>query len=281
MAALVDGLEDLFSDIDGNERQQHALRALLQDVPEWLRQQPGQPLGILVFVRQDMVSNAVRQNAAQLMARYDPYALTWNDEEALRLVAWIARQVHIPLAPTEQEALRALDFEQLSDALVPLWGRKLGSERSREARSAHWIIGALSAFNGQIQARDLVRFLDVSADDSLSDTYWEDRVLVPTAIRGTIEVCGRAKIEEIGQENPELNRIFDQLAKLPEAAKQNPFTQAQVGLTRDDIRRLEDNGVILYEEGQYYMSALFARGLDFKGVGGRSRVLSLTRRSRT
>lgn len=278
ITGIVDGLEDLFPDTDKNQEQQNALRALLQDVPEWLRQQPGQPLGVLVFVRQDMVINAVQQNPAQLMARYDPYALKWSDEEALRLVAWVAQQQGIPLAT--EEDLHTLDFEQLSDALVPLWGRKLGSERSKEARSAHWVIAALSAFNGQIQARDLVRFLDVAANNSLSDTYWEDRVLVPAAIRNAIGTCGTEKIEEIGQENPELKRIFGLLTKLPQEVKQNPFTQAQVELSDDDIRRLENNGVIFHEEGKYHMSMLFAGGLGFKSVGGRIRVLSLMRRLR-
>lgn len=71
---LVDGLDELFSDLE-KVAQQTPLRALLQDVPEWLALQPGLPLGIVIFVDRRLVPAAVRYNAAQLMARYDPYSL--------------------------------------------------------------------------------------------------------------------------------------------------------------------------------------------------------------
>ena len=66
LIVVIDGLEDLFQNFAMEESQQIALRALLQDVPEWLGQQPGLPLGIIIFVRRDMVLATVRQNAAQM-----------------------------------------------------------------------------------------------------------------------------------------------------------------------------------------------------------------------
>jgi len=90
IVAIFDGLEDIFQNLTSDTGQQVALRSLLQDVPEWLGQQPGRPVGLLVFVRQDMLLNAVIQNPGQLLARYEPYALKWDSEEALRLVAWIS-----------------------------------------------------------------------------------------------------------------------------------------------------------------------------------------------
>jgi hypothetical protein len=68
-------------------------------------------------------------------------------------------------------------------ALAPLWGRKLGKDNSKEARSAEWVITALSDLKGQIQARDLVRFLSKAAYVSKDDTRWIDRILAPAAIR--------------------------------------------------------------------------------------------------
>ncbi len=128
---IIDGLEDQFQDLSSNRRQQTAIRSLIQEVPEWLEQQPDRNIGLLVFIRQDMVSTAVKQNAAQLMARYEPHALRWNPEEALRLAAWIGAQSGA-LTALEKDSIQKLNKEALTSALVALWGRKLGSERSRE-----------------------------------------------------------------------------------------------------------------------------------------------------
>ena len=47
-----------------------------------------------------------------------------------------------------------MEEEELKERLFPLWGRKLGYDESREARSADWVLNALSDYNNQIQARD-------------------------------------------------------------------------------------------------------------------------------
>ncbi|MBU1662688.1 MAG: ParA family protein [Chloroflexi bacterium] len=279
IVVVIDGLEDLFQGLSSNNNQQIALRSLLQDVPEWLEQQPSRPIGLLVFVRQDMVIDAVKQNPAQLLARHEPYALRWGSEEALRLVAWIAAKVEVLSLKIKQ--LPEMRKSALVDALVPLWGRKLGSDRSREGQSAEWIIAALSDLNGQIQARDIVRFLYEAAQDSATDTYWKDRLLVPAAIRRTVKICGEEKIKEIEKENPVLGKILSKLSQLSDEERQIPFTQEQIPLTREEFRILEDNGIILREGEEYDMSEIFRQGLDFKLKGGRRpRVLTLARRVR-
>lgn len=277
---VIDGLEDLFQEIAVRERQQTALRALIQDVPEWLEQQPDQNIGLAVFVRQDMVLNAVKQNAAQLMARYAPYALRWNAEEALRLAAWVGVQSGA-LPEIEAQSLERHDKKQLSKDLFELWGRKLGGEKSKEARSAEWVIAALSDLNGQIQARDLVRFLHQASLDSERDTYWKDRILVPTAIRGAIKVCSKEKIGEISIENNRLEAIFNKLKALDAAARMIPFDREQVQLTIDEMLTLENNGVVYKETDDYYMPEIFRDGLNFKlKAGARPRVLALSRKVR-
>ena len=50
---------------------------------------------------------------------------------------------------------------------------KLGRKDSREAFSDRWILAALSDFTGQLQARDIVRFLRYS-----SEGYWEAKLCV-------------------------------------------------------------------------------------------------------
>jgi MinD-like ATPase involved in chromosome partitioning or flagellar assembly len=279
---IIDGLEDLFQDLSSNSRQQTAIRSLIQEVPEWLEQQPDRNIGILVFIRQDMVLTAVKQNSAQLMARYEPYALRWGAEEALRLAAWIsALSDAMPDLKEDSSSIQRLNKENLAEVLSRLWGRKLGSESSREARSADWVIAALSDLKGQIQARDLVRFLHQAAKDSEKDTYWKDRILVPTAIRGALQVCSKEKIEEIGVENGVLKEIFTKLRELSSECRQIPFEREQVGLSMDELKVLENNGVTYGEKEEYYMPEIFRAGLGFKlKAGARPRVLALSRKVR-
>lgn len=276
VVAVIDGLEDFFQTIEGKKNKEVALRSLLQEVPEWLRQQPDRPLGLLVFVREDMVVSAVRQNPQQLIAKYEPYALNWEVDEALRLVYWIASETNI-LSKSDRKP-QDLGFEELSDILFPLWGRKLGPERSREARSARWVIAALSDFKGRIQARDLVRFLNLAANKSIVDDYWEDRVLVPAAVRSAVKDCGEKKMDELGQETPELGEIFSVLKEVPSESRQIPFAPDEVGLSSEQIEILESNGIITREGSKYHLAELFRRSLEFKSVG-RSKVLALARRT--
>ncbi|MFH0729487.1 MAG: ParA family protein [Pseudomonadota bacterium] len=278
---IIDGLEDLFQELSSNDRQQTAIRALIQDVPEWLEQQPDRNIGLLVFIRQDMVLTAIKQNAAQLMARYEPYALRWNAEEALRLAAWIGAQSGaMPDLKTEYD-LQKINKDDLTGVLIDLWGRKLGSESSREARSAEWVIAALSDFKGQIQSRDLVRFLHQAARGSANNTSWKDRILIPTAIRDALKACSKEKITEIGVENNDLKKIFTKLRELPAESRQIPFVREQVGLDIDQIQALENNGVAYGEKEEYYMPEIYRDGLGFKlKAGARPRVLALSRKVR-
>ncbi len=278
--AVFDGLEDLFQDLSSEKNQQVALRSLLQDVPDWLEQQPLRPLGLLVFVRQDMVLNAVKQNSAQLMAKYEPYALKWNSDEALRLIAWTSRKAGTSLK-IEVDALSQANKNDLMNMLVPLWGKKLGHDRSKEGRSADWVAAALSDFNGQIQARDLVRLLYESAKGSKPDSRWNDRLLVPTAIRNAVRTCSEEKIKEIKIENPTLGKIFDKLSTFTGEAKQIPFSRDQLGLEPNEVNTLETNGVLFRDGEEYYMPEIYRLALGFRlKAGARPRVISLSRRVR-
>jgi MinD-like ATPase involved in chromosome partitioning or flagellar assembly len=279
LVVVIDGLEDLFQNFASDESQQTALRALLQEVPEWLNQQPGLPLGILIFVRRDILLAAIRQNAAQMMARYETYALKWNREEALRLVAWvtqiadICRNIHI-------YKLQDMSEVDLTEALVPLWGQRLGTERSKEAPSARWVIAALSDFRGQIQARDLVRLLHLAAKGSVNDERWKDRILIPKAIKEALPECSSEKIGEIEVENTELKNIFTKLRDLEEDKRKIPFTRDTVQLSLEEMKILEDNGVVFRENDEYYMPEIFRSGLGFSLTApGRAKVITLARRA--
>ncbi|MCW3051464.1 MAG: ATPase involved in chromosome partitioning, partial [Chthonomonadales bacterium] len=280
VVCVFDGLEDLFPEFsDASSQEQVALRALLQEVPDWLNQQPGKPVGIVVFVRQDMVSAAIQQNVSQFLARYAAYDLKWNREEVLRLVAWTAGKAKVLSEDFASADLQKLEEQDIIGKLYPLWGKKLGRENSREGRAAEWVIAALSDYKGQIQARDLVRLLNLASHNSLSDKQWTDRLLTPTAVRDSLRGCSEEKIKEIEAENTPLRGIF---RKMREHSPKSsiPFRQEEMELTGDDIKVLEDNGVLLRDGDTYYMPEIFRIGLGFDlKSGARPRVLSMANRA--
>jgi CobQ/CobB/MinD/ParA nucleotide binding domain len=274
LIALFDGLEDLFQDITTSSSQQTALRALLQDVPLWLAQRPARNLAILVYVRRDLVSLAVRQNYAQLLDRYGPYRLQWDRVEALRLTNWLwSNAIGAPADRSD------LEEEALKEHLFPLWGRKLGTDESREARTADWVLNALSDYNDQIQARDLVRFISVAARKSTSDSKWEDRYLTPPAIRDALPDCSREKIIEIKRENEALKKVFEKIEYVPQSQRLLPFEASFAMLDAEDLRILEENGAIFNDLGSYYLPEIYLHGLGFSySKPGRRRVLSNRRK---
>src|SRR5262249_40354590 len=172
---VLDGIEDLFRKFSSDGRQQRALRALLTGCPDWLRSLRGRPLGLVVFVRRDLVLNSIQQNTDQFLARHRAYELRWNRTEALRLAAWVCERAGV-LRLVEGEEMRTASAALLSRILTQVWGQKLGSDTSREARSEDWFLAALSDFNLQIQARDIVSFLAVATqnafDDERTSTRW-------------------------------------------------------------------------------------------------------------
>ena len=124
-----------------------------------------------------------------------------------------------------------------------MWGKKLGSDNSREARSEEWFLAALSDYNLQIQARDIVFFLAQAARDSASEdnntTRWLDRLLTPQAMRKALPVSSREKINAIAQENAPVGHIFDRLQELPADTRKIPFTLTLAKLDLTEARLLE------------------------------------------
>ncbi|AUS81237.1 hypothetical protein C1701_26175 [Actinoalloteichus sp. AHMU CJ021] len=142
---------------------------------------------------------AITQNTAQFLARYQQFELRWDQVEALRLVAWVCHHSRaLPMA--SEDLVQSAGHDVLSEHLLSLWGERLGSARSREAGSQAWFLAALSDFNQQIQARDIVFFLKEAAEKSADDpvpTKWTDRLLTPMSMRRALPACSRQKIEAI------------------------------------------------------------------------------------
>jgi len=277
---VLDGLEDLFQRFSTDSREQQALRVLLTGCPEWLRSLRGRPLGLVVFVRRDLVINAIHQNTQQFLARYQASELRWNRTEALRLAAWVCERARA--IETFGASTRSATSKQLSELLAQLWGQKLGSNKSREARSEEWFLAALSDFNQQIQARDIVSFLAeatrIALDDGKISSRWEDRLLPPTAMRRALPECSRDKITSLTQENAPVGKLLTRLSDLSVDARKVPFTLESVGLSPAEARLLETNGVLFREENQYWIPEIYRHGLDFGVTGtGRPRVLAVAK----
>jgi MinD-like ATPase involved in chromosome partitioning or flagellar assembly len=280
---LFDGLEDIFQEIGQNPAQQTALRSLLQSVPEWLSQYPARPLGVLIFVRSDFVKLVIKQNLEQFRTRYDRYALRWGLTEALQLVLWVCSVSEV--IEDSPKSIQAMTNQQeLITKLEFLWGKLVGSAKSREATSWKFVLAALCDFNIQIQSRDLVRFLHESAKDSYENTkYCEqeiyfDRLLVPGAMRDALSKCAYDKINEIIQENPSLDTIFSKLRDLDQIKKKVPFNREDLELTTDEVKSLEIEGAVFRDpkSGYYWLTEMLRLGLGFTNAkGGRSPFLGL------
>lgn len=270
---LIDGLEDVLLDIVTSEHQQRALRVLLTDCIEWLRSLRKSSLGIVIFARRDLVQAALPQNIGQFFSRYREFELKWNPSEALRLVAWVVGSSTTTLASTPDDIVSATS-ENLTNMLLPVWGDKMGSEKSREARSDNWFIAALSDFNSQIQARDIVIFLKESAEASLDDSRWSDRLLTPNGMRNALSGASREKIRAISEESPAVGAILSRLSGLPDDQRQIPFTQTELGLSRTDVELLSSTGVIFIEEDQCWIPEIYRHGLRFR-ASGRPRILAI------
>jgi cellulose biosynthesis protein BcsQ len=266
---VFDGLEDFFQELEGEEKRV-ALRALFTEVPDWLRAFRGRPFGAVVFVRSDLVRFAVRQNLGQFLDRYDPYALRWDSQEALRLALWVAMTAEA--VPRIDGDLMDYSWERLVQALAPVWGVKMGRKNSREARSDRWVPAALGDFNDQVQARDVVRFIRDAAEFSQGDQDWPDRLLTPSAMRQALVKGSQEKLKELHQENPVVGDLLLGVGRHAEDVVM-PFNAEAVGLDANAIAKLEEAGALDRDaDGLYRLPEIYRHALGFR-TRGRVRVI--------
>ncbi len=277
---IVDGLEDLFMNqqIQKQESWRFAIRTLCQNIVNTIRNLRFGNIGIIIFARKDMAEEAIEVNFDQFQNQYQKYELKWTPTEALRLALWIARQAN----PTLGENIDVLKSsrEALEERLEKLWGKKLGKCDSREANSARWIIAALSDFSNQLQARDIVRFLQFSTNVfPEGKPPYEDRYIMPKQIREAIPDCSREKYKEIRDEMKAIYQILKKFEDMPEGEKELPLTLDKISLTGEEIARLENQGYFIMSDKKYFFPEIirFALGFKYK-KGARPRVLSLLAR---
>jgi hypothetical protein len=279
-----DGIEDAFEDAT-NVTAVEAIQALLR-LTNRLSELENRHIGTLIFVRADYVQAAVRQNLGQLLQRYQPFRLQWNPESFLRLAFMLSCQAGIHEDnPKLAESLR---IEQLKDKLEKLWGKKLGNEKSKEAHSARWVYAALCDLKGNVQARDLVRFLKFASENESgrAGSSWPDRILSPESMRKAIPSCSQEKVTEAIAEIAPLKNWVRLLQQNNARSLRVPFSQEDVYMSADLLAALQEIGVI-YEDldgdlgdERLFLPEIYRSGLGFEtSAAGRPRTQALLKKN--
>jgi cellulose biosynthesis protein BcsQ len=286
---LFDGLEDIFTNIASSNQEKIALKALIEDLPNKLSEIRQSNLGVIIFLRRDFLRYTITQNLRQFENLYRSYDLSWDQDSFLRLVFWICSESTVIGA--DKDIIYSLSKQNLIEQLEELWGKRLGTDKSKEATTASWIFAALTDFNGRLQARDIVRFLYNAAEitvDKNQEVQFEkwspSRLLPPQAIRRALKPCSEKKVEEAKEEYPAFKTwVEEKLPKYPPAERKIPFAVEQFEMDQETVRMLEEMGVI-YEDKEksdttrFYMPEIFREGLGFSGKGARPRIVVLKRK---
>ncbi len=270
---LIDGLEEIFQHTISSENEKNAIIALCRDLLDEVKITYGN-FGLMMFLRKDMVRDSLTINYEQFYSLYRSIELQWSSTEALRLVVWLTSQA-VPDFYQEEVPLEMAPKEVIDRTLHKLWGVKLGKPTSNEANSSRWILAALSDFNGQLQARDIIRFLE-KATANAGKAIYTDRYLMPVEIKKAVSDCSSEKISEIREEIKALGPIFDKLEKAPEENKILPFYNYTFNLTQGEEKIMRQEGYLRIENDKYYLPEIIRHALKFKyGKGARPKVLSL------
>ncbi|WP_288428319.1 AAA family ATPase [uncultured Pantoea sp.] len=276
---LVEGLEEILTNPYSEISESEALLSLLREIPLRLREEAGRPVGLIFLVRADMVEAAITQNLAQFRASYANYSLTWRDVDIKELVVWMC---------TKSDATEGLwtptwrkkNVEDQDSDLKKIWGLKLGGDKSREARSAEWVISVLTDLTGNLTARDLVRFIGAAALEA-SSKLMPDRLLSPASLKNAVKFTSEKKVEEYPKEVRQLQPIFEKFTKA--SGFSTPFSRIdakKIDILDPDLEILEKYGVAYQDDGIFEVPELFRVGLQMKREGARPNIISLTKRAR-
>lgn len=270
---LIDGLEEIFQHTVSSENERNAITALCRDLIDELKI-TYKNFGLMIFLRKDMARDSLTINYEQFYSLYRSVELQWSSTEALRLAVWLTSQA-VPDFYQEEVELEMAPKEVIDRTLQKLWGVKLGKPTSNEANSSRWILAALSDFNGQLQARDIIRFLEKATVNTGKPIY-SDRYLMPVEIKKAVSDCSSEKIGEIREEIKALGPIFDKLENAPVENKVLPFSSDTFNLTQGEEKIMKQEGYLRIENDKYYLPEIIRHALKFKyGRGARPKVLSL------
>ncbi len=270
---MIDGLEEIFSQTVTSKTEKNAVVSLCRDMLNEIKIKY-QNFGLMVFLRKDMARDAITIHFEQFNSLYHSLELRWSSTEALRLAVWLVDQA-VPDFYKEEAAIEMAPREVIDRTLHKLWGVKLGKPTSNEANLSRWILAALSDFNGQLQARDIIRFLEKSTVNMGKDIY-HDRYLMPVEIKKAVSDCSVEKISEIRQEIKALEPILDKLENAPAEKKILPFHNDTFYLSQTEEKVMKQEGYLRVENDKYYLPEIIRHALKFRYErGSRPKVLSL------
>lgn len=282
---IFDGIEESFDDAT-NEQAIAAIQALLS-LPNRISELEQRHIGVIIFVREDYVRATIRQNSGQLIERFQAFRLQWNAESFVRLAFMLSCQAKI--YSDDSKLAESLSVNELKKRLEELWGRKLGREKSKEAFSARWVYTALCDLNGDLQARDLVRFLRIAAEfekQKPEASNWTDRLLSPESMRRAIPKCSDEKVSEAKQEISPLKNWVELMAENNISRLRVPFSQTEAKLDTSLLNTLKELGIIYEDsdpslgEERLFLPEIYRSGLGFEAsAAGRPRTLALLRRN--
>lgn len=261
---ILDGLEDAFQPGPGRplkDEQRRLLRTLLVGVVNGLKELSQPYFGLIVFVRRDLAIDAIPQNFRQFEQLHTSYQLQWTPTEVLRLPVWMLHQNNWVMMPSGED-IEDASYETLRRALIPFWGEKMGGKS--EAYTDRWVVAALSDLNGRIQARDVIRLVRFAAEETAAaGDQWP---LKHRAIRDALPKCSTLKLEELELELPGLKDILTKLRNRGPQECTVPFEAAEVGLTDDETRFLDQHGLItrIGTDPRWYMPEMVRLGLRYR-----------------
>lgn len=271
---VVDGLEEIFENTLDNKNEKFAIRALVQDFMNEIKLQYPH-IGLLVFLRRDLSNNSIETNKEQFEGQNKSFTLNWTHDEALRLALWLINQAVPDFCDEKNIKIENVPQEVIRRNLDRFWGLKLGKKESNEAYSSRWILAALSDFNSQLQARDIVRFL-AKTTENIGNVVYEDRIIMPKEIKNAVQACSDAKVGEIKQEMKSLRSAIEKLETAPESLKTLPFSVGTFSLSVKEETMMIQQGLLKIDGGKYYIPEIIRHCLKFKYErGARPKVLSL------
>ena len=272
---IFDGIETLFSDFMQANTEKKAIKSLCKGFVNHLYEQQTEQIGTIVFVRKDIAELAIDVNFEQFRNQYQQYELNWLQKDALQL-AWklaarAAKMSGLNIAE-DNTPIYNLTPEVIEKNLSRIWGKKMGSDGSKTAGTIRWVLASLSDFNGQLQARDIVRFLKfASSEDNDSKNEYYDRLLSPESMKKAIKLCSEQKLKEVEDEIHQLKKSFQILREMPTQSKQVPLLDEVLDkLTNEDRKTLERYGYLKEADGEYYIpeSIRYALGYNKTRRGG-------------
>lgn len=271
---LIDGLEEILLSVPSSKVQQRAIAVLCQGMLNSIAAKY-ENIGLIIFMRSDMAQNAIAVNYEQFKQAFSYAELKWSSNEALKLAVWVVSHA-VEGFYNEPVSIENASREVIDEHLEKLWGLKLGKNNSNEAYSSNWILAALSDFNGQLQARDIIRFLKYASKSNGKKPSYEDRILMPSEVRNALPSCSRDKISEIKAEYQDLKPIFEKLENIPSGKKKLPMNAEDGLLTAMEEKLMIQAGYLTRDGEKLYLPEIIRHALGFRyEKGARPRVLSL------